>query len=214
MKRSIVVLGVLAAFFLTLTGAYAVENATWGRIKATFDSPSMASGDLQLLPDEAFPSVSAKPVKGGVVTKRIKAEEGGTVSLDARWAKMKIAFEPGALSGGRKGLRGDILISLSITRTNMREKRRIGRILGPKFEVNGRPHRTSDPAAKLTIIATVLSSYLPDPGSLTLAHQTGGGWKEVKIVKVEVEKQDKKYSIVRIEADCAGFSRYALARCR
>ena len=40
MKRSIVVLGVFAAFLLAFTQAYALENATWGRIKANFaESP-------------------------------------------------------------------------------------------------------------------------------------------------------------------------------
>jgi len=40
MKRSIVVFGVLVAFLCATFGAYAVENATWGRIKANFaESP-------------------------------------------------------------------------------------------------------------------------------------------------------------------------------
>ena len=40
MKRDMVVLGVLIAFLLTAFAIYAVDNATWGRIKATFGDDS------------------------------------------------------------------------------------------------------------------------------------------------------------------------------
>jgi len=78
MKRTIVVLAVLGVFLLVLTGAYALENSTWGRIKATFsESPSNASDDLQLLPGDAFQRVLAKPVFDEKVSKLITADEGG-----------------------------------------------------------------------------------------------------------------------------------------
>ena len=53
MKRTIVVFGVLVAFLLALTEAYALENNTWGRVKATFsEGPSMASDHAQLVSEE------------------------------------------------------------------------------------------------------------------------------------------------------------------
>ena len=46
MKRTIVVFGVLAAFLFATFGAYAVENSTWGRIKACFvESPTSEAVD-------------------------------------------------------------------------------------------------------------------------------------------------------------------------
>ena len=45
MKRILVVFGVLAVFLFATFGAQAVENNTWGRIKATFseDNPDLAA---------------------------------------------------------------------------------------------------------------------------------------------------------------------------
>ena len=61
MKRSIVVLSVLVAFFLTLTGAYAVENSTWGKVKASFvEGTKKATSDSQVVADSEAPRVAKK----------------------------------------------------------------------------------------------------------------------------------------------------------
>ena len=59
MKRTIVVFGVLVAFLCATFGAYAVENNTWGKIKASFvEGPEKATGDPQLLPDSEAPRLA------------------------------------------------------------------------------------------------------------------------------------------------------------
>jgi len=218
MKRSIVVLGVLAAFFLTLTGAYAVENATWGRIKATFDSPSNASGELQLLPGEAFQDRAAKGVKQArdpsMTTKFIRAKRGGRLGVDVGWAKMSLTIQPGALAG-------NAAVSLYIRR---------GSDGVPWFGVQALPHRTCSPPAELTIEATIPLAYLLD--NLALVHGTNAGvqpisygtadyttetassWEPVVSgIEVTVDKEAGTATL-KITAYLPGFSRYALASSR
>jgi len=218
MKRSILVLGVLAAFFLILTGAYAVENATWGRIKATFDSPSNASGELQLLPGEAFQDRAAKRVKRArdtsQVTKFIRAKRGGRLGVDVGWAKMSLTIQPGALAGNAAA-------SLYIRR---------GSDGVPWFGVQALPHRTCSPPAELTIEATIPLAYLPN--NLALVHSTNAGvqpiscgtadyttatassWEPVvSAIEVTVDRAAGTATL-KITAYLPGFSRYALAGSR
>ena len=91
MKRTIVVLGILAAFLLATFGAYAVENSTWGRIKATFsEPPSKASGDL------SSSSVPASRLAKDTWTwhaEKAIGPEGGTLTTNLT----RLIVPPGAL---------------------------------------------------------------------------------------------------------------------
>ena len=61
MKRSIVVFGVLVTFLFALSGAYAVENSTWGKVKASFvEGTKKATSDSQVVADSEAPRL-AKP---------------------------------------------------------------------------------------------------------------------------------------------------------
>ena len=111
MKRSIVVFGVLVAFLFTLSGAYAVENSTWGRIKATFsESPSKTAGDLSSTQPQFLrrPHPLAKPAKGDeadegesffYAEELIGADEGGKLEVgDRQHGKSKLIVPGNALS--------------------------------------------------------------------------------------------------------------------
>jgi len=199
MKRTIVVLGVLAVFLFTTFGAYALENNTWGRIKATFsESPSKASDDLQLLPGEVFQRVLAKPVLDEKVSKLITADKGGKVKLDLGWVKMEVKIKRGALEK-------DMTITLYVEKD-----KGISWLV-----VEGSPDQTCTPPAKLKIEAEVLLSGV-DPGSITLVHQSeeGDDWKQVEAdIKVKVDKKEGTAKI-KVKAELSKFSRYALAGSR
>ena len=104
MKRTIVVFGVLVAFLFATSGAYAVENNTWGKIKASFvEAPEKATDekatdekatdDPQLLPDsEEAPRVakSAKTEKGKEDSSTTEEEDSPTYTKEdgrSRYAK-------------------------------------------------------------------------------------------------------------------------------
>ena len=120
MKRTIVVLGVLVAFLCATFGAYAVENATWGRIKATFsESPIKASGDLS----STQPQFLQRPYRVGKTTgdqvlygeKLMTVADGGRIPLgDASTGRSAIKVrnnslvEDGVISMGVP-LYGDVM---------------------------------------------------------------------------------------------------------
>ena len=89
MKRTIVVFGVLVAFLCATFGAYAVENNTWGKVKASFVKGSeKAADDPQVLPDSEAPRVakSAKTEKGKedpAPTKKEKKDSSSTTEEDS-----------------------------------------------------------------------------------------------------------------------------------
>ena len=83
MRRTIVVFGVLVAFLCATFGAYAVENNTWGKIKASFveapekatvEAPEKATDDPQLLPDSEEAPRVAKSAKDSSTTEEEKED--------------------------------------------------------------------------------------------------------------------------------------------
>ena len=219
MRRTIVVFGILVAFLCATFGAYAVENSTWGRIKASFvESPEKATGDLQLLPGEAFQDRAAKRVKRArdpsMTTKFIRAKRGGRLGVDVGWAKMSLTIKRGALAG-------DAAVSLYIRR---------GSDGVPWFGVQALPHRTCSPPAELKIEATIPLAYLLDNlalvhgvntgvqpisyGSTDGATATASSWEPV-VAGIEVTVDEEAgTATLKITAYLPGFSRYALGSSR
>ena len=116
MKRTIVVFGVLIAFLCATFGAYAIENTTWGRIKATCsESLSEAPGGLGSTGPQFLsrPQPLAKPAKrdnadGTIVPVEegffyaeglIRADRGGKLEVgDRQHGKSKLIVPENALS--------------------------------------------------------------------------------------------------------------------
>ena len=116
MKRTIVIFGVLIAFLCATFGAYAVENATWGRIKATCSErlsetpagltstgPRFLSSTQPLAKrakhDKADKTVA--PVEEGFfyAEELIRADEGGKLEVgDKQHGKSKLIVPENALS--------------------------------------------------------------------------------------------------------------------
>jgi hypothetical protein len=223
MKKIFLLFGVLVLF--VGSGAYAAEDDTWGRIKATFsEEVSLADAYVQFFPDEAFPSALAKPggrksrKSGWRAVKNIKARRGGTVLLEKGWVKMALVIQPRALSR-------NLLAALSA----MKDRR--GNVL---LGVQGDPHQSCDPPAELTIEIPILLEYVSQFVDGTLMHGMEGSWVPVdnpklkeRMVKalsqwgwepvditIEVQLVDWDTALVKITAYLPGFSRYAFSRCR
>ena len=198
MKRSIVVLGVLAAFFLTLTGAYAVENATWGRIKATFsESPSKAADHPQWLTYETS-SRSAKKVPGGWYKEKVIGPKGGKIAVgNVEEIQVRLKFP-------KRALAERTVISLFVPDEGV-----VMATVAGEGGIVCRPDLVLAKPVKLEIKS---KSIEPPDGPVYLWYwdEDTGAWEKEAEVKVKVKRNGE----VKLVTYINHFSRYALAGSR
>ena len=204
MKRSIVVFGVLVAFLFAAFGAYAVENNTWGRIKASFvENPEKAAGDLQWLTYEASPRLAKKVPDGWYKEKLIGPRGGQIVVGNVEEIQVKLVFPRGALEEPE-------LICLSVPEEGLVM---VG--VGGGQGGGGIILEPSPLDFELPVELVIRSKSIeppPEDGSVYLLYwdEGGGEW-----MPTEEEVDVKVYGrIVEFTVDIWHFSRYALARGR
>ena len=197
MKRSIVVLGVLVVFLFTTLGAYALENSTWGRIKATFESPSKTADHPQWLTYETS-SRLAKEVPGGWYKETVIGRRGGEIAVGhVEEIRVISRFPEGALTERT-------VISLFVP-----EEGAVMIGVGGEGGIILGPHLEFQKPVKLVIKST---SIEPPDGPVYLWYwdEDTEEWEEEREVKVVVTQD----GILKLTVDLWHFSRYALAQSR
>jgi len=196
MKRSIVVFGVLVTFLFALSGAYAVENATWGRIKASFvqDNPEETADHPQWLTYETS-SRSAKKVPGGWYKEKVIGPQGGKIGAgNVEEIRVRLKFPEGALAERTA-------ISLFVP-----EEGAVMIDVGGEGGIIINPHLAFEKPVKLVIKSR--SIEVPDePVYLWYWNEGTEEWEETGEVKVKVDRN----GTVIFTVDIWHISRYGLA---
>ena len=204
MRRTIVVLSVLAALLLALTTAYAVENSTWGRIKASFvgDSPKETADHPQWLTYSTSPRL-AKRVEGGWYREKLIGPKGGEIGVgNVKEIRVELTFPRGALEEPE-------LIRLFVPEEGV-----VMADVGGEGGVILSPHLEFEEPVKLVIESKSIEP--PDEPVYLWYWDEGKEGEEGEWVPAEadVEVKVKRNGTVKFVTYIEHFSRYALAGSR
>jgi len=239
MRRTIVVFSVLAALLLALTTAYAVENSTWGRIKATF-SESDLGGRLSMDRSQGYrteelnfiPLTLSHTGNDARVAKPRGRKKGRNARTDATTyveelitkkdgGQLKLDYEAKDHAGNTAckvqidlkieagALKKDSMISISLLEAGM--------FMTNVDVVFGQHGIRFRKPAYLVIDAQYLDlSGIEDPDEVGFYsyNQKEDLWYEIPTEELKVELADPSNQKLLVKAWLDHFSRYALGRSR